>query len=252
MNGPCRSDHTQRHGIRSFDLPLQSALSRTDRRLGFASRRSPACASATAESASQVLLSSEGWEIQIEEDARIYNELGLQDCASRRSGEKVMRPCATIVAQLPHHNDSAMDFVHDQVATGQKVRVLDNRFAIQPDFAASARSKVQRARRRRRRDLKSAPVRQRIAVVDLESPGNRVRLGRDPRALDLCDSSSPSDFSLAEFLPATPSSSRSMGASKMECLRSHWFLTRADAREKLEDWPNCVNEDRPHGALLDT
>ncbi|NEK47796.1 transposase, partial [Rhizobium leguminosarum] len=29
----------------------------------------------------------------------------------------------------------------------------------------------------------------------------------------------------------------------------HWFLTLADAREKMEDWRRDYNEVRPHGAI---
>ena len=36
---------------------------------------------------------------------------------------------------------------------------------------------------------------------------------------------------------------------KTECLNTHWFLTLADAHEKLEDWRSYYNEDRPHGAI---
>ena len=36
---------------------------------------------------------------------------------------------------------------------------------------------------------------------------------------------------------------------KTECLNAHWFLTLADAREKLEDWRKDYNEVRPHGAI---
>jgi transposase InsO family protein len=32
-------------------------------------------------------------------------------------------------------------------------------------------------------------------------------------------------------------------------LQAHWFLTLADAREKLEDWLKYYNEDRPHEAI---
>ena len=34
-----------------------------------------------------------------------------------------------------------------------------------------------------------------------------------------------------------------------ECLNAHWFLTFADASEKLEAWRRDYNEDRPHGAI---
>src|SRR4029077_7526152 len=36
---------------------------------------------------------------------------------------------------------------------------------------------------------------------------------------------------------------------RAECLNAHWFVTLADAREKLEDWRKYYNEDRPHGAI---
>ena len=39
------------------------------------------------------------------------------------------------------------------------------------------------------------------------------------------------------------------GRSRAECLNAHWFLTLADAQEKLEDWRRYYNEDRPHGAI---
>jgi Integrase core domain len=39
------------------------------------------------------------------------------------------------------------------------------------------------------------------------------------------------------------------GRLRAECLNTHWFLTLADAREKLEDWRSYYNEDRPHGAI---
>ena len=36
---------------------------------------------------------------------------------------------------------------------------------------------------------------------------------------------------------------------RAECLNMHWFLTLADAREKMEDWHRHYNEDRPHSAI---
>ena len=36
---------------------------------------------------------------------------------------------------------------------------------------------------------------------------------------------------------------------KAERLNAHWFLSLADAREKLEAWRGYYNEDRPHGAI---
>ncbi len=36
---------------------------------------------------------------------------------------------------------------------------------------------------------------------------------------------------------------------RSECMNAHWFLTLADAREKLEAWCSYYNEERPHGAI---
>lgn len=36
---------------------------------------------------------------------------------------------------------------------------------------------------------------------------------------------------------------------RAECMNAHWFLTLADAREKLEAWRNDYNDVRPHGAI---
>jgi putative transposase len=39
------------------------------------------------------------------------------------------------------------------------------------------------------------------------------------------------------------------GRFRAECLNAHWFLTLADAAEKMEDWRRYYNEVRPIGAI---
>ncbi len=36
---------------------------------------------------------------------------------------------------------------------------------------------------------------------------------------------------------------------RSECLNAHWFMSLADAREKLADWLRHYKEDRPHSAI---
>ncbi|HBZ44076.1 MAG TPA: IS3 family transposase, partial [Maritimibacter sp.] len=36
---------------------------------------------------------------------------------------------------------------------------------------------------------------------------------------------------------------------RAECLNAHWFMSLADAREKLEHWRRHYNEDTPHSAI---
>jgi glycosyltransferase involved in cell wall biosynthesis len=37
------------------------------------------------------------------------------------------------------------------------------------------------------------------------------------------------------------------GRFRADCVNAHWFLTLADAREKMEDWSKYHNEERPPG-----
>lgn len=39
------------------------------------------------------------------------------------------------------------------------------------------------------------------------------------------------------------------GRFRAECLNAHWFMTLADAREKLDDWRRDLGEVRPHSAI---
>ena len=39
---------------------------------------------------------------------------------------------------------------------------------------------------------------------------------------------------------------------RAECLNAHWFMSLADAREKLEHWRRYYNEDRPHSGIGQT
>jgi putative transposase len=36
---------------------------------------------------------------------------------------------------------------------------------------------------------------------------------------------------------------------KSGCLNAHWFMSLADARQKMEDWRRDYNEVRPHSAI---
>jgi putative transposase len=36
---------------------------------------------------------------------------------------------------------------------------------------------------------------------------------------------------------------------RLECLNEHWFLSLEDAREKIEEWRQDYNENRPHSSL---
>lgn len=71
-----------------------------------------------------VLLRREGWVINMKKTRRIYNELGLQ-LRNKHPKRRVKAKLREDRREAVGPNDVwAMDFVHDQLATGKKLRIL--------------------------------------------------------------------------------------------------------------------------------
>lgn len=193
-----------------------------------------------------VLLRREGWRHGQNKTRRIYRELGLQlrnDAPKRRVKAKLRddRRPTTRANEI-----WAMDFIHDQLATGQKLRVrtivdIFSRFspALEPRFTFGgsdvveilegvcnevgfpATIRVDQGSEFVSRDLDLWAY-QRGVTLDFSRPGK------------------PTDNAFIEAFN---------GRFRAECLNAHWFLSLADAQEKLEDWRRYYNEERPHGAI---
>ena len=140
----------------------------------------------------------------------------------------------------------AMDFVHDQLATGKKLRVLTvvdafSRFSpiIDPRFSYRGEDVVQALERTCKRVgyPKSIRVDQGSEFVsrdlDLWAYQHDV-------VLDFSRPGKPTDNAFIESFN---------GKFRAECLNAHWFLTLDDARKKMEDWRKDYNEVRPHSAI---
>jgi transposase InsO family protein len=71
-----------------------------------------------------VLLRREGWALNMKRTRRIYREMGLQlrSKPPRRRVKAKLREDRQVATQP--NETWAMDFVHDQLATGRKIRVL--------------------------------------------------------------------------------------------------------------------------------
>ena len=97
-----------------------------------------------------VLLRREGWEINMKKTHRIYNELGLQ-LRNKHPKRRVKAKLREDRQEAAGPNEVwAMDFVHDQLATGRKLRILTivdthSRFcpAADPRFAYRGEDVVQ-------------------------------------------------------------------------------------------------------------
>jgi putative transposase len=139
-----------------------------------------------------------------------------------------------------------MDFAHDQLATGRKLRIL----TVVDTF--SRFSPVIDARFSYRGEDVIATLEQACRKVGYPKT-IRVDNGSEfvARDMDLwayqrgvtLDFSRPGKPTDNAFIEAFNSKLRS------ECVNTHWFLSLEDACEKLDRWRRHYNEDRPHSAI---
>jgi putative transposase len=193
-----------------------------------------------------VMLQRDGWKVNQKKVRRIYNELGLQlrNKTPKRRVKAKLRDDRTIAV---HINEIwAMDFVHDQLATGKKIRVLTvvdtfSRFSpiLDPRFSYRGEDVVQSLEKTCAKlgYPKAIRVDQGSEFIsrdlDLWAYANNV-------ILDFSRPGKPTDNAYIEAFN---------GRFRAECLNAHWFLTLDDARQKIEDWRNYYTEVRPHGSI---
>jgi putative transposase len=193
-----------------------------------------------------VLLRREGWDINMKRMHRIYNELGLQ-LRNKAPKRRVKAKLRDDRRDATRPNETwAMDFVHDQLATGRKIRVLTvvdifSRFSpvLDPRYSYRGEDVVQ-------------TLEQVCATVGYPK-SIRVDQGSEFISRDLDLWAYAKGVTLDFSRPGKPTDNAFIeafnGPFRAECLNAHWFLTLADAREKLEARRRGYNEDRPHGAI---
>ena len=195
-----------------------------------------------------VLLRREGWVINQKKTRRIYNGLGLQ-LRHKTPKRRVKAKLREDRCPATRPNETwAMDFVHDQLATGNKLRVLTvvdtfSRYApvLDPRFSYRAEDVV--------RTLE-------LVCASSGYPKTiRVDQGSEFVSRDLDLWAYAHGVTLDFSRPGKPTDNAYIeafnGRFRAECLNTHWFLTLADAREKMEAWRRYYNEERPHGAIGD-
>lgn len=175
---------------------------------------------------------------------RLYRLAGLK---VRRKNKKRFKP---VVKEKPlltgPHQEWAMDFVHDQLATGQRIRTL----TIIDSF-----------------------TRECLALeVDTSLPSLRVIRALDEIARlrplpKVIRTDNGPEFTSRRFLswalgkqvrsvtiePGKPIQNAYIesfnGRFRDECLNVHWFENLQDARRKIGQWQIDYNEFRPHSSL---
>ncbi len=193
-----------------------------------------------------VLLRRDGWAVNAKRIYRLYRELGLQ-LRNKTPKRRVKAKLRADRRPATRSNETwAMDFVHDQLATGRKLRVLTivdtfSRFspALEPRFTF--------------RGIDVVEVLEKIcnevgfpAAIRVDQGTEFVSRDLDLWAyqrgvtLDFSRPGKPTDNSFIESFN---------GKFRAECLNTHWFMSLDDARTKMEDWRRDYNEVRPHSAI---
>lgn len=132
-----------------------------------------------------------------------------------------------------------MDFAHDQLATGRKLRILTVCPAIDPRFSYKGEDVV----RKLDEDCLKVGYPKTIRVdngsefisrdMDLWTYQHNI-------TLDFSRPGKPTDNA---YIKAINSKLRS------ECLNAHWFLSLSDACQILEEWRKYQNEEGMHSAI---
>jgi len=193
-----------------------------------------------------ILLRREGWTINHKKTRRIYRELGLQ-LRNKTPKRRVKAKLRDDRRPATRSNETwAMDFVHDQLATGRKLRVLTvvdifSRFspALEPRLTFRGTDVVEILER---------------VCNELGFPATiRVDQGTEFVSRDLDLWAYQRGVTLDFSRPGKPTDNAFIeafnGRFRAECLNAHWFLSLADAQKKVEDWRRYYNEERPHGSI---
>ena len=191
------------------------------------------------------LLQREGWAVNHKRVYRLYCQEGLMlrnkkpkrhvSCQKRTE-----RPAAAGVDE-----SWSMDFMSDELFDGRRIRIL----TIVDNFTRESLA------------IKVAASTEGEAVVEvLQRLMEQRRLPRTIRVeragihferLDqwACLNGVELDFSRPDKLTDNAFIEAFNGRYRQECLNENWFLSLADAKEKVEFWRRHYNGERPHSAL---
>lgn len=193
-----------------------------------------------------VLLRRDGWNVNAKRIYRLYKEMGLQ-LRNKTPKRRVKAKLREDRVQATHSNEIwAMDFVHDQLVTGRKIRILTivdifSRFspATDPRFSYRGEDVVQTL--------------ERVCSQTGYPKSIRVDQGSEFISRDLDLWAYQKEVILDFSRPGKPTDNAFIesfnGKFRAECLNTHWFMSLDDAHQKMEEWRRDYNEVRPHSAI---
>lgn len=190
------------------------------------------------------LLKQEGLVINRKRTYRIYTDEGLQVRTKKR--KKLIRPRVPMLVPSSINERWSMDFVSDQLITGQRFRVLN----IIDEYSRESLGQL----------------------VDVSIPGcyvarylDRIVEERGKPKTIVCDNgteftskamflwSKENRVSLSFIQPGKPTQNGFCesfnGKFRDGCLNQQWFKSLSEVREEIERWRQHYNLIRPHSSL---
>ena len=193
-----------------------------------------------------VLLRREGWQVNAKRIYRLYNEEGLSIRTRVPRRRRAWRYRIGRQAAVAPNEVWAMDFMSDALFDGRPFRLLTvldchtrEALAIAPRVSFRAFQVV---------EVLDRLARQRGKPKTLKVDNGPEFAGRmlDQWAylngveIDFSRPGKPTDNGHIEAFN---------GRLRAECLNASWFLSLADAKDRIEEWRRHYNEERPHSAL---
>jgi putative transposase len=192
----------------------------------------------------QVLLGRRGWIVNHKRLYRLYREENLAVRRLRR--KRLIRPAAPIGQFERANQEWSMDFVMDGLATGRAVRVLTivdsytrECLALEVDSCLSSR-RVTRALE---------------WIIQQRGTPERLRCDNGPEFtsrhfLGWCEDQR---IELLHIQPGRPMQNGRVesfnGRLRDECLNANWFQSIRQAQQRIENWREEYNRERPHSSL---
>ena len=193
-----------------------------------------------------VMLKREGFKDNHKRVYRLYREQGLSLRHKRPKRNKAAQLRQPKMLAQRINQIWSMDFVADNLFDGRKLRMLTivdcysrESLAIHVGQSLKGHDVV---------SVLNTIVKQRGRPQTIKTDNGSEFIGKvmDRWAyergveLDFSRPGKPTDNAMVESFN---------GRLRQECLNEHWFMSLADAQDKIEAWRRYYNEDRPHGAL---
>jgi len=190
------------------------------------------------------LLKREGLVVNRKRTYRIYSDLGLQVRTRRR--KKLVRPRVPISVPTRPNERWSLDFVHDQLSDGRRIRVLN----IVDDYSRLCvgqlvDTSISGARLARFLDELSVSRKLPKAIVmdngpELTSKAMFFWSQKTGIKLNFIQPGKPTQNAFVESFN---------GKFRDSCLNLHWFKSLHEARQIINAWRMHYNFERPHSSL---